>query len=182
MAFKLQITGLRFDSAAIEEAVDSATRANLSAGGALTRKIQQQSMRYGDKPSPPGSPPTAHRGGGSPGKGPFLRKFVQFSYDPSTRSVVIGPAKLGRSNAPEVMEKGGVVKRRVRVRGARAGRTTSTAQAAAFRRKLAAGSLRGGPVKTVETSFLVEPRPSADPALIKAKPKLAGAWADSVKP
>ena len=163
MAFKLQITGLRFDSAAILDAVDEATRKNLSAGGALTRKIQQQSMRYGDKPSPPGSPPTAHRGGGSPGKGPFLRKFVQFSFDPSTRSVVAGPAKLGRGDAPEALEKGGTVRRRVRQR---------------------VGDKRGGRLtgKRVSVDITIRPRPSAKPALDKATPKLVGVWADSVKP
>lgn len=163
MAFKLKITGLRFDSAAIEEAVDSATRANLSAGGALTRKIQQQSMRYGSKPSAPGSPPTAHRGGARIGSGPFLRKFVMFSFDPSTRSVVVGPAALGRGTVPALMEYGGTVTRRVWER---------------------IGNKKGAPFtgRKVQATMKIKPRPSAAPALETARPKLSGVWADSVKP
>lgn len=163
MAFNLKVTGIRFDSAAIVAAVDEATRKNLAAGGALTRKIQQQSMRYGSKPSAPGTPPTAHRGGGRPGSGPFLRKFIQFSFDPSTRSVVVGPAKLRGGVVPRLMEFGGTVRRRVRER---------------------AGNRPGAQFtgRKVEATLKIRPRPSAAPALAKASPKLAGVWADSVKP
>jgi hypothetical protein len=177
VAFKLKLVGLRFDSKAVEDAVDEATRKNLSAGGALTRKIQQQSMRYGDRPSRPGSPPTAHRGG----RGPLLRKFVGFGFDPSTRSVVVGPAQLGSGQAPEVQEHGGTVRARRRVyAGGRRGRKATGAQAAGLAKAKAAGRLEKE--RYVEVFVPVAARPSADPALDKAKPKLAGVWADSVKP
>lgn len=163
MAFKLNIGGIRFDSAAILKAVDKAERGRLAAGGALIRTIQQQSMRYGNRPSAPGQPPTAHRGGNRFGSGPFLRKFVAFAFDTSTRSVVTGPAKLGRGLVPRLMEEGGTVRRRVWER---------------------VGNRPGAPMtgKKIDVSVTVKARPSAGPALRKASPKLAGVWADSVKP
>jgi len=55
-----------------------------------------------NRPSKPGAPPHAY------GKSQ-LKKFLFFKYDPSTRSVVIGPEKLGHRDVsvPQVLEKGG---------------------------------------------------------------------------
>lgn len=52
------------------------------------------------KASKPGEPPRMRLG--------LIKKFLFFSYDPQTRSVVIGPAILDRpTGAPEVLETGG---------------------------------------------------------------------------
>lgn len=160
MAFNLKINGVFFDSPTILERVGEAARRNLLEQLSLTRKIQQQSMRYGDKPSAEGSPPTAHRGGGRPGSGPFLRKFTFFAFDPATLSGIVGPAGLGSSDAPEALEYGKTVRRVVRVRDPRTGRRTKER-------------------KTVSVN--VAARPSARPALAKSNLKLRGIWADSVK-
>lgn len=95
----------------------------------------------------------------APGKPPrtvlgLLKKFLYFAWDSSSRSVVIGPARLnGRSadDIPSVLESGG---------------TTQVTRG------------RGRVVRTVR----IAPHPYMGPALIKEIPKLPGLWADSVKP
>jgi hypothetical protein len=159
MAFGLKFDGVFFNAPAVLDRVDEATRKNLLEQAALTRKIQQQSMRYGDKPSAPGNPPTAHRGGTRPGMGPFLRRRIFFGLELSTLTVVIGPDRLGNSDAPEALEYGKTVRRVVRVKDAQGRRTKEK--------------------KTV--SVKIDARPSARPALAKSNLQLKGIWADSVK-
>lgn len=53
-------------------------------------------------PSKPGEPPRMHEG--------LIKKFTYFTYDPESRSTVVGPAGLDRpTGAPETLEKGGYV-------------------------------------------------------------------------
>jgi|TARA_R110000868_G_scaffold410438_1_gene698460 hypothetical protein len=170
-----------FDKAAVIDATDVATRKALSKAGSMIRQTARRSMRSRKKPSAPGSPPSAHRKSDTHPRGPLLKDKLFFAYEPNRRSVVTGPEKLGRSNAPEVMEKGGTVK--VKVRPAPTGKPRSAASVAAFRRKLAAGTLKTKPKATESTRDVkIAERPFMVPALNKEKPKLAGLWADSVKP
>lgn len=176
--------GFRFKSQAgffnrdlVIEAVDKATRKNMAKSGAMLRRVMQTSMRYGKKPSQAGEPPRAHR----EGRGPLLRKLLFFSYDPSTASVVVGPEKLpgAPGDAPRLQNEGGTVQRRVFVKKA-GSRKATKAQAEAFKRLVRAGRIERA--AKVTTAITLPARPYSVPALNKAKPKLAGIWADSVKP
>lgn len=112
------------DSAAVRDALSAGERRALSKFGAFVRRRAKSSIRYKTGTSAPGKPPHAHkserftresrnkklgtttRRASSP-----LRELIFFSYDPNTKSVVIGPALGGpRTGAPEKLElgKGGV--------------------------------------------------------------------------
>lgn len=95
-----------FDRAAVTLATDQATIRVLSKFGAFVRTAARSLIRTRKKPSMPGSPPHGHVG--------LLRRFIFFSFDRSTRSVVIGPARLnGRAyaDAPIALEYGGRFRR-----------------------------------------------------------------------
>ena len=74
--------------------------------GALVRTIARRSIRRRKKASQPGTPPTNREG--------QLKRFLFFSWDPTTQSVVIGPEQLGGSDTPAVLEG---TRRRGRQRG-----------------------------------------------------------------
>lgn len=92
-----------FDRDKVQKAVDAGTKRVLSKFGAFVRQRARTSIRKRKKPSAPGSPPSSHVG--------LLRKGILFSYNPDTKSVVIGPALLNGSNGsptvPELLEYGG---------------------------------------------------------------------------
>lgn len=108
-----------FDRKEITSKLDPATRKALSKFGAFVRTRAKSSLKYGDKPSVPGKPPTVHRSRSftrkKKSKGVVvqqpsspLRELIFFSYDPATRSIVVGPTLGGRnSGVPDVMEHGG---------------------------------------------------------------------------
>jgi len=102
------IKQLFFDKPAVINAVDRATRKVLSKFGAFVRTTARHSIRKRKQPAPPGKPPSSHTG--------LLKKFIYFGYDPSKRSVVIGPVRLserGRGElpgAPPLLEYGGTRK------------------------------------------------------------------------
>jgi hypothetical protein len=102
-----RIKSLFFDRDKVKNAVDLVTRKNLSQAGAFVRTAAQTSMRYSKKSAEPGEPPKAHRGN------PLLRKLLFFSYDASSRSVVIGPLKFKTGIVPRVMEEGGRITQRI---------------------------------------------------------------------
>jgi len=116
---------LFFDRAFVIERIDSATRASLSRGGAIVMRSARKSIKDGvvlargrvkeveqrkvidRRTSQPGAPPFSQTG--------LLRDNILFAFEPASRSVVVGPARLGRSTgAPETLEFGGttVVERR----------------------------------------------------------------------
>lgn len=119
MRFK-EAKGGFFNRKAVLDAVGRAEAAVLSKAGAFVRTRAKSSLRYRKAPSAPGQPPSAHRTmsrtktnrktgvtkvqGVSP-----LREFLFFAYDRTTRSVVVGPVRLGGKlgNAPAALEKGG---------------------------------------------------------------------------
>jgi len=101
-----------FDREAVINAVDKATYRIFSTFGRMVRKRAQKSLAYGDEVSAPGSPPTARktnvvtRKSRSTGKTrrravSFLREFLFYTLDKSTKSVVIGPARLNNTDSPE---------------------------------------------------------------------------------
>jgi len=148
---------LFFDRQAVLNAVDQATRRVLSRFGAFTRRIAKNSIRQRRGTSAPGTPPFSHTG--------LLRKFLFFAYDPSARSVIIGPARLrgrGYGEAPALLEYGGAGERSFLAKTG----STVPGQGLAWRRK----------------HVHIRPRPYMGPAFVKAKENLPDMWANSVKP
>ncbi|GIW81494.1 MAG: hypothetical protein KatS3mg105_3301 [Gemmatales bacterium] len=92
---------LFFDRKKVIDAVDRATRRNLSKFGAFVRRRARSSIRKRKRGvSSPGNPPFSHTG--------LLKNFIFFAYQPDRRSVIIGPAKLNkRGDIPHILEFGG---------------------------------------------------------------------------
>ncbi len=151
-----------FDRKVVLDALDKPTRDALKEIGRLIRKYAQKSLVYSDKPSLPGQPPHAHKSRTSTrtskktGKTrtrsvSFLREFLFFSFDQSTRSVVVGPVKLSStidSGALSALEFGG----------------QATIQ-----------------VHGKEKKASIAARPYMGPALEAEKPNFAQLWANSVR-
>jgi hypothetical protein len=96
-----------FDTAKVKNAVSSGTRKVLSKFGAFVRTAARHSIRKRRTVSEPGQPPSSHVG--------LLKKLIYFGYDPSRKSVVIGPTPLhGTAEAPPLLEYGGRARRRGR--------------------------------------------------------------------
>lgn len=105
-----QVKKLFFDREAVQKAVDAATVRTLNRLGAMVRLTARRSMRRKKGPSAPGQPPHAHGGPKKAGKkftGAWLKELILYSYDPLTRTVVVGPLKFRRSNVPALHEFGG---------------------------------------------------------------------------
>ena len=203
-----------FDRDAVMSKVDAASRTTLAKSGARLRLIAQRSMRYvneskkTDKPrrvSSPGQPPLAVR------QHPFIRKFLYFSYDAATKSVIVGPAGFGQSDpASGIMEHGGTAKIRNRRRMMRriggsgeigiglfdknASRSTTlvpntllgTAPVTYARLTTRAQAARANRLNEMlygpaVKRVTVTARPFMGPALVKESEKMAALWANSVK-
>jgi hypothetical protein len=138
-----RIKEMFFDRKAVTSAVDRAARKVLSKFGAFVRTAARSSIRKRKKASQPGQPPSSHVG--------TLKRLIFFGYDPSRKSVVIGPTPLGSGSAeaPPLLEYGGTAKRKNR---------------------------KG---KNVTATYRA--RPFIGPALEKEEPKLPAMWANSVK-
>lgn len=173
----LKITQFFFDRKAVIDAVNKATIGALSKAGRFIRRSAQTSMGYrkSGRSSPPGSPPRAHKEHGA-----RLRKLLFYAYEPTTKSVVVGPVRLGTSDAPTVEEFGGTTTRtRILPRGGR--RALTPAQAQAFRRMAQTGQVIVP--KRIRVSYPAKypPRPYMGPALEKEIPFLPSRWANAVK-
>lgn len=103
-----------FDSAAVIKAAGKAGAKALGEYGRRVRKRALASLEYAKGPSRPGDPPHAHRSRArtrvskKTGKArtrsvSFLREFLFYQYDPSTRSVVIGPERLNSTVDPAAL-------------------------------------------------------------------------------
>lgn len=198
------------DRAPVEKAVQRAGKQALARSGARHRLTAQRSMRYvtptkSGKPrrvSAAGQPPLAVR------PHPWIRRHWYFAWDPSTQSVVSGPALFGpASGAPRTLEKGGRVRiknKRRKIRtvgdggemdlGGRGGTVKPVynwrGQRVLVRyakiRTTAQAALANannewlyGPAEFTAT---IEPRPTAGPALDKILPSLPRELAGTVKP
>ena len=125
--------------------------------------------------STPGKPPFAHKGG----RGPLLRKFLYFGYDPGADTVVVGPVRLGKGEAPPLHEYGGTAKR---ARVIRTGRKAFTpAQAQAYRRKVQSGQITREKKPTSTFTAKYPERPFMNPALERERPQMASRWKDSIR-
>lgn len=102
MADIASIKKLFFDRKSVLSAVDEGTRKVLAKFGAFVRQRSRSSLKTKKGTSAPGAVPYSHTG--------KLKGGILFAYDPSTRSVVIGPTRFGSSNAPRLLESGGVGK------------------------------------------------------------------------
>jgi hypothetical protein len=104
----LKLKSLFFDRAAVIADIGKKAATSFSRFGSFVRRRAQTSMRKGGKKkliASPGEPPRTHEGS--------VRRLIWFSWDPSTRSVVIGPVPYKKGEAPELLEFGGTVTRRV---------------------------------------------------------------------
>lgn len=146
-----RIKTLFFDRKAVIDRVDKATRQVLSRFGAFVRQTARKSIRKRKKESKPGQPPSSHSG--------LLKRFIFFGFDPDTRSVVIGPEKLGgKGEALPALEYGG------------------KSHAVDF-------VYHGGNQRRtkIRRPITVQARPFMGPALAKEKAVLPELWRDSVK-
>lgn len=110
-----------FDKKKVLIAVGKARAKALGEAGRAVRKAALRSLTYAVGPSSPGQPPHAHksrqktRTSKSTGRTrtrsvSFLREFLFYSFDDSSQSVVIGPARLNStvdSKALPALEYGG---------------------------------------------------------------------------
>ena len=102
---------LFFDSAAVIRAVDRAKRQSMQHAGGWIRKTARRSIKKNKTVSKPGQPPHSHAG--------QLRGLIFYAYDPGSESVVIGPLRFRRGEAPKLLEFGGKVSRKDRRSGRR---------------------------------------------------------------
>jgi len=92
-----------FGKAPVRRAVGRAKRRVLSRAGAFVRRRAKSSIRRRKRVSRPGRPPSSHAG--------HLRRLILFGYDRAAESVVIGPLKFKRGEAPPLLEFGGTARR-----------------------------------------------------------------------
>lgn len=94
---------MHLNSAAVKKMVNSKTRRALARAGGYTRSIAKRSIKKANSASAPGQPPRSHRG--------LLKNFIFYNYDPSTKSVIVGPEKVVRpgltAGTPKTLEYGG---------------------------------------------------------------------------
>lgn len=145
---------VRFDQLKIRRAADRAKIRNLKRAGAIVRAIARRSIKFRKKKnSQPGDPPFAHVSGSQ-----FGLRWIEFAYDPSTESVIVGPLGKNRDNqaTPGILEDGG----RSRIRLPKS-----------LRRKLGR--------ETIVTS--IKARPFMGPAVATFAEKYPEIWEDSIK-
>lgn len=105
MGTRLRVKNLFFDRAAVIDAVGRATASSLSKVGAYIQRRARSSMRKRKRIAAPGLPPSRHEGS--------LARFLFFSWDPGSRSVVVGPEKLNNDDdVPHLQEFGGTIQRK----------------------------------------------------------------------
>jgi hypothetical protein len=126
---------------------DAKARKSLFMQAGYIRKAARNSMKVGKrgKPSAPGQPPHAITR--------LLKDFLFFSWDPGTKSMVIGPAGIRNSSTPRILEEGGVKDNALLKRGA----------------------------KWVRGSVQIQPRPYMLPAMQRSQEKLSEFWSNSVR-
>ena len=91
--------GVFFNDSRLVRSIARAEREVLSKAGAFMMTTARGLIKSRKSISRPGQPPNSHRG--------TLKRNIYFGYDLSTRTVVVGAAKLANSNAPAALEFGG---------------------------------------------------------------------------
>lgn len=143
-----------FDRDRIVDAIAKSNRVALSRAGSEVRTVARGSMKRQKGAALPGQPPAVHEG--------QLRRFLFFAYDESSKSVIVGSAKLGKGEAPSIMEFGGRAAFVVKERGRdERGRFT-------------------GRARRTKTRKQIKARPYMRPALKRVAPKIPALWANSI--
>jgi hypothetical protein len=161
-----------FDRQRVISAVDKGVRNVLSRFGAFVRTRARSSIRSRKGVSAPGSPPSSHTG--------ILKRFLYFAYDPTARSVVIGPEKTNqvffsaagqpvRGTVPEVLEEGGQVT------------VMEIRQYGRWYRADLRSRRRLGGLPTRKRTSTIKARPYMGPAFEREKQNLPNLWANSIK-
>jgi hypothetical protein len=171
---------LFFDRKAVSDAVAKANKKTLGKAGALLRRHARQSMRRRNKPSPPGTPPSAHGKSDKHPRGALLKERLFYQYDPATDSVIVGPQKLGRSDAPSNQEFGGPKVIKVRPIIVKTGRKATPLQRDTFKRKIKDGSIVRIKQPMATKSISLPARPYMKPALLKELPKFPSLYAGQI--
>lgn len=127
-----------FDRRVVIDAAEKMLDKAMRKIGAFTRRAARSMIRKSSQISSPGQPPKSHTG--------VLHDRIQFWYEPSIKTVVIGPEKLITRHdmgdaVPATLEFGGTVKRKT----------------------------KRGKVKSAH----YRPRPYMQPALVKASADMA---------
>jgi hypothetical protein len=108
IGMKVDPSKLFFDQPVVIRVMDKATARVFNRFGATTRLTARHSIRKvgkKGKASLPGQPPKSRKG--------FLRDHIYYSFNPQTKSVVIGAALFARSSwAQKTLEHGGSVRQR----------------------------------------------------------------------
>jgi hypothetical protein len=173
-----------FNIAAVTDPLEKAKQTAAIESAALVRKVARESMRPKSKKlwptsSPPGTPPHADIG--------TIRKLLFFAWDASREAAVIGPAffptkssKAGNEPVPGIHEKAGTLTIVRRIYDQRP-KARSAAQAAAFRRKVKAGTLTVEPrFREVTETARYPKRPFMVPALERAKVVMSSFFKNTV--
>lgn len=112
-------TKMFFDRVKVANAMERKENRCLSSAGAFGRTVMRRGMRRRKRISAPGEYPSAHAG--------QLKELIYFGFEPSTKSVVIGPTFFRKDReaigatktVPQLINEGGTVFRQRKVgRGA----------------------------------------------------------------
>jgi hypothetical protein len=146
------------------------------ATGEITKKRKGVTLKDATAKSP--NPPFSHRGD--------LKRLVLFAWDPSTLTIVVGPAvftgKDGPGVATRVLEHSGVVVRSklVSAKGNGLGRPASDRQRETFFRLVKEGRIRGHARKRIQVTARYKGNAFMGPADAKERAKFAQQMKDTV--
>lgn len=180
VAFKADKNQFFLDRDAVKKALGAKNTQILSRFGAFVMRTAKQSMRRRKKPSPPGQPPSAHSKDAQHPYGPLLKQLMRYEFDPTTKSVVVGPKGRTNLSAPSLQEFGGTKIIKTRVFTEKSGRRATPAQADAFRRGIASGRIVLAKRPTHQKSVHLPARPTTRPALIAELPKFPTLYAGQI--
>ena len=216
LQFNLQTAkGYFLDRGIVRKQVGEIAVKGLSKAGAFIKTTAERALRYRSRSSSPGEPPTSWRAGAirpdgtRTKRGPLLRKFMFYAFDPATQSVVVGPAALPgkRQRTPSILERGGEAlnsRRRVRRVGG-SGEVEIGAAAAARGKATTRKTVKDASGKQVQVIYAylwsgdqaaranrlnaqlygpdeisIAPRPYMGPSLTKARPRIASMFSGRV--
>jgi hypothetical protein len=175
---RVRVKHLFLNAPEVTRRVDAGRLRGLKIVGSFVRTEARQSMRKRKRASDPGSAPSVHIG--------TLKNLLVFAYDPSARSMVIGPQILGSTafyspTVPEILEYGG--ERRISSQQARKLVARINRLAASGRDK--AGRFlkwadRKKRIKDVPRVLRYPARPFMAPAFAKAMPRVEEKFAGIV--
>jgi len=98
----IKVRFTRLDDPVIRKYLDEKSRRALNVLGSVTMREARRLIRKRTQPSKPGEPPSSPTG--------TLKRTIVYGFDPSTRSVVVGPYRTrSKVNVPHVLECGGYV-------------------------------------------------------------------------